>query len=543
MNSPSRPFSAPPETLPANKDLALLEQVMAEFVEKQEKGATASPDEYIARYPQLAEELKSFFRNHVWMTGQEPSSIASKPLLGVRIGPYQIESEIARGGMGVVYRARQEKLGRTVALKLISSGVLADEEERGRFRLEAEAAARLHHPNIIAIHDIGSWEGYEYFSMTLVEGATLQQKVDGRCCSDRDAARIVRDIARGAAYAHRLDIVHRDLKPENILLSDDGRPLVADFGLAKWHREGAMLTRTGQVLGTPHYMSPEQASGCCDVTATSDIYSLGAILYAVLTGRPPHEGASTAEVLRSVLQDEPVSPRLICRDIPADLETICLKAMHYQPGMRYQTAEELADDLERYLTGEQISATGSNILDRVVREIHRDQHQNYFESWGRTLIGLGIIIFIAHTAIYLLDRLAYPTVISYWLPRTTMLLLIFASIYWARRGQVMPRTIADRPVWSIWIGYLASLATMNGLLLLNDLDERLLFPIASALSGFGFIAMGGHVWGGSAILGFAFLLSAVAAGVWLPFAPLIFGTAWLVNLIVLGWHYRSRREP
>ncbi|TWU26830.1 Serine/threonine-protein kinase PrkC [Novipirellula galeiformis] len=548
MNVPSRDMPKPPIAPTIAGEDSLLDSVMADYVERQEKGLSPDPNQYLISYPQFADELKSFFRNHHWLAGDPSPAIVPPTLVGTRIGPYQIECEIARGGMGVVYRANQDNLGRPVALKLISSGVLACEEERRRFRIEAEAAAGLHHPGIIAIHDIGSWGGYEYFSMTLVEGPTLQQNVDdrsldNRCFDDPEAAKIVRDVACAVAYAHRAGIVHRDLKPENILIADDGRPLVADFGLAKWHRDGALVTRTGQVLGTPHYMSPEQAAGVRDVNEAADIYSLGAILYALLTGHPPHQEQSAAEILRAVLHDDPISPRLIRHTIPTDLEAICLKAMHYEADCRYPSAEAFADDLDRYLAGEEVAACSSGILDRVAREIRRDQHQNDFAAWGNTLTGIGMIIFVTHLVIFTMDRLLFPTWIAYWIPRVIMLSLIFASIYWARRGQILPRTVAERPVWSIWLGYLTCLFTMNLLLLFGELDGRVLFPIASALSGFGFIAMGGHVWGGTAILGLTFLVGAVISMGWLPYASLVFGSIWLVNLLVLGRHYRSRQRP
>ena len=320
---------------------------------------------YLRAYPRFADELRTFFRNHHWIGDDAPP--ATDTLVGRRVGPYQIESEIARGGMGIVYRARQEGLKRPVALKLIGSGVLAGHEEKKRFRIEAEAAAGLQHPGIIPIHDIGSWQGNEYFSMTLIEGPTLQQRVDDKVFDDRESARLVREIASAVHYAHREGIVHRDLKPENVLISDDGRPLITDFGLAKWHREGTMITRTGQVLGTPHYMSPEQASGRSDADERSDIYSLGAMLYALLTGQPPHGGTSAAEVLRSVLQDEPPFPRQLRREIPGEFGDDLLQ------GDSVRSARTVRDRRGRcrstfngFLSGEPTSAAASGgIFDRV----------------------------------------------------------------------------------------------------------------------------------------------------------------------------------
>jgi eukaryotic-like serine/threonine-protein kinase len=514
-----------------------LESVMADYIQRRENGSAPDVHVYLRTFPHFADELKSFFRNHQWL-GQ--TAIESLPIsIGTMIGSYQVEAELARGGMGVVYRATQQGLQRPVALKLINSGLLASSEERRRFRREAEAAARLQHPGIVSIYEIGDWQGYDFFSMSFVDGPTLQKRIDDGVANHDENAKIIRDIARATAFAHRAGIIHRDLKPENVLMDDGARPVIADFGLAKWQTEGTLLTRTGQVLGTPHYMSPQQACGQADGDLLADIYSLGAMLYALLTGQPPHVGNSVAEVLRSVLQDEPSSPRCLRRDVPLDLENICLKAIHYEPDQRYRTADELADDLDRYLNGERVLAAGSGLLDRVSRELRRDQHQGAFASWGMTLTLLGVVIFVAHLVMNGLLLAGIASQIAYWLPRSLMMLFLAILIYRSRNGAVLPRSAAERPVWSIWIGYVATLAVMNILLMFSGVDQRALIPIASALSGFGFIAMAGHLWGVCSVLGVLFFAGSIVTSQFPLFAPALFGSIWLISLTVLGQRYRS----
>ena len=303
-----------------------------------------------------------------------------------------------------------------------------------------------------------------------------------------------------------------------------------------------MITRTGQVLGTPHYMSPEQACARGDTGIATDVYSLGAILYALLTGAPPHTGATTAEVLRSVLQDEPEPPRAIRRDVSPDLEKICMKAMHFEPMARYLSAQALADDLNRFLQGEPTSVTGSRLLDRVAREIRRDQHQIYFEKWGKALVLIGLVVFFSHILMFLLNQQEIPAAFAFWLPRAFMLGTIFAAIAYARGGSLLPRSTAERPVYSIWLAYLLTLAVMNLLAVARGDPPEKIFVVASALSGFGFLAMSGHIWGGSALFGLGFLVTAMLANYLPEYSPLMLGGMWLISMCSIAYHYHSKNR-
>jgi WD40 repeat protein len=285
---------------------------------------------------------------------------------------YEILEELGRGGMGVVYKARQVALKRLVALKMIRAAGQAGAEDCARFAREAEAAARLQHPNIVPIYEIGSLEGRPYFALELVEGGSLDRKLAGTPLPDRQAARLVEALARAMAYAHERGIVHRDLKPANVLLAADGTPKIADFGLAKVLHDEAGQTQTGAVLGTPCYMAPEQAAGKTrEVGPAADIYALGAVLYECLAGRPPFKAATTFDTLWQVRMEEPVPPSRLQPRVPRDLETVCLKALAKEPGRRYASAEALADDLGRFLRHEPVRARRIGPAARLARWCRR----------------------------------------------------------------------------------------------------------------------------------------------------------------------------
>jgi hypothetical protein len=297
-------------------------------------------------------------------------SVAAAPL--VRVPGYEVLEELGRGGMGVVYRARQVQAGRLVALKVVLAGAHAGPDELARFRAEAGAAARLQHPHIVAVYEVGEHDGRPFFSMEFCAGGSLKEKLAGTPLSPREAARLVETLASAVEAAHQKGIVHRDLKPANVLLSAgpgaplvDCTPKVADFGLAK-RLDDAGRTATGAVVGTPSYMAPEQAAGKTkEVGPAADVYALGAVLYECLTGRPPFKGPTPLETLRQVLGDDPVPPRQLQPATPADQETVCLKCLQKDPKKRYAAAGELADDLRRFQAGEPLRARPVGAAERA----------------------------------------------------------------------------------------------------------------------------------------------------------------------------------
>lgn len=293
-------------------------------------------------------------------------------------GDYELLEEVARGGMGVVWKARQVSLNRVVAVKMILSGRLAGTAEVKRFRTEAEAAAKLQHPNIVAIHEVGEHEGQHYFSMDFVEGQSLAEMVFHRPLPAEQAAKYLRTIAEAIHYAHQRGVLHRDLKPSNVLIDRAGQPRVTDFGLAKMAETDSGLTHSGAVMGSPSYMSPEQASGKTrEVGPAADIYALGAVLYELITGRPPFQAATPLDTMRMVVETDAAAPRWVNPAIPVDLETICLKCLEKDPHRRYMTAQDLADDLRRFLHHEPVVARPSTRVDRALKWVRRNPRVSF----------------------------------------------------------------------------------------------------------------------------------------------------------------------
>lgn len=336
-------------------------------------------------------------------TGDGPAPAGTVSAEWPTVPGYEILAELGRGGMGVVYKAQQTSLKRLVALKLIRDGALAGPADRARFRIEAEAAARMRHPNIVQVYDVGEHHGRPYFAMELVEGGSLDEHLARQPLASPRAAELTRTLALAVHHAHAQQVVHRDLKPANILLRAAGEvsgdssqattlhpPLTAhqlkitDFGLAKrLDCDSTAWTQDGAILGTAGYMAPEQAAGQVrEIGPAADVYALGAILYELLTGRPPFQADSWNKAVDQVLHDEPPPPTRWRTDVPRDLETVCLKCLEKEPGRRYASAHALADDLGRFLEGQPIAAVPLDARERLARLAARDGFQ-LLEEIGR----------------------------------------------------------------------------------------------------------------------------------------------------------------
>jgi WD40 repeat protein len=381
--------------------------LIAAYLQAVDAGQSPDRQDFLRQHAAFAPELEIFFADQDRLNQMAqslgpavpaapllPSAVAREVLtvppgetpsltVGSKVryfGDYELLEEIGRGGMGVVYKARQISLNRLVAIKMILSGPLAGDLAVQRFHKEAEAAAQLDHPHIVPIYEVGEHDGQHYFSMKLIEGQSLAQRLKGRNSESaigteqqQEASRLLATVAQAVHHAHQRGILHRDLKPANILLDAASQPHVTDFGLARRIEGESRLTQSGAIVGTPSYMAPEQAAGKKDLTTLADVYSLGAILYEQLTGRPPFQAETPLDTARQVVEREPAAPRTLNPHLDADLETICLHCLVKEPQERYESATALAEELERWLRGEPIRARPAGAWEQVVKWVKRQR--------------------------------------------------------------------------------------------------------------------------------------------------------------------------
>jgi serine/threonine-protein kinase len=511
-------------------------------------------------YPDLADELKQLLVVGQFVNGLAPSrsdpdatlsqgsaarlAAASLPR---EFGDYQLVEEIGRGAMGVVYKAWDRQLKRFVALKMILRGPHASATDHGRFRAEAQAAAGLTHPNIVPVYQVGEQDGQAYFCMKYVAGQTLASRIAAGPLPQRLAAGYLAAIARAVEHAHQHGILHRDLKPSNLLIDEDDHPLVTDFGLAKRTASpggdsgDAQLTGTGAIVGTPSYMAPEQTEGK-PASAASDVYSLGAILYEMLTGRPPFLAASVVETLLLIRSEEPVRLRLLNPAIDTDLELICRKCLEKRPEHRYACAAELAHDLEAFLAGEPVSARASSLRYLFARLFRDTHHAPVLENWGVLWMVHSAKIFLLCALTSGLYALGYHDHLTYLLVWSVSL-IAWGLFFWQWRKRLGPVTFVERQLAHAWAaGVVASIGTFVIEVLL-DQPALSLTPVLAVGAGMVFLFEAGMLSGEFYwYAGLSFVLAVVMAWLGPPWSPLLLGVASAVGFFVPGWRYYRLRK-
>jgi serine/threonine-protein kinase len=498
-------------------------------------------------------DLEPSAHETTWATksASEPVPGASSP--SHNFGDYEILGEIARGGMGVVFRARQARLNRVVALKMILAGQLASDLDVRRFYTEAEAAAQLNHVGIVPIYEVGEHDGRHFFSMALIEGESLHELLKQGPLPPREAAELLIGVAEAVSYAHARGIVHRDLKPQNILLDAAGHPKITDFGLAKRLDRDEGLTATGNILGTPAFMSPEQAAGNTrEVGPLSDVYSLGAILYAVLTGRPPFSpDAHILELIRQVLEDRPRPPQQLNPSVPMELQAICLQCLEKDPAQRYASSADLAADLRRWLDGEAVLASGQSWKAALARTLGRSRDDVKLHSWSSLLFWFAAIVFLAEVGIYwhVLGGPPYRYLPALLVRGGQFAALAAVFVAYRSAWRNTASAVAEQ-MWSLWLGFIiaCNLVAVNVFQLQpiigpgRPVETLVCYPYFAVISGLLFVALGRSYWGYCYLIGGVFFALAVAFPYCLIASPLIFGGVWAIVLVLLGLRLRWLTE-
>jgi serine/threonine-protein kinase len=468
------------------------------------------------------------------------------PLSLAVFGEYERLELAGRGGMGVVYKAWHRRLNRVEAVKLIRAGQLAGPGDLARFRLEAETAAALDHPNIVPVYHAGQVDGQPYLAMRWVDGGSLFSQITRFRQSLRESALLVAKAARAVHFAHRRGILHRDLKPANILIDQAGEPQITDFGLAKRMDADAGLTQPGVIAGTPEYMAPEQARGEKILTVAADVYGLGAVLYALLTGRPPFSGPTRADVLQKVVSSPPTAPRALNPEIDADLEAVCLKCLEKEPQERYPSAEALADDLSRYLRGEIVSARPPGVWDWL-RQAMRTRPQPAADYAWPALLWQGLIMLTAHAATFGLVQ-AGQSAGEVWSAQVAGWLGLGLVMWWydVRRFRWLPET--ERHSVMIGLGHLLATIGLAPALLPWSPDaparEALgLYPALAGVSGLALFVLGTTHWSRFYLTGLGMMALVPAMARWPNAAPLLYGGAtaaclwyWAYSIVVTFRH-------
>ena len=542
-----------------------LAEILAVELDKLQSGQPPDVDALAATHPHLAKQLQAVWpaslladvAGHCATMHDDdlsplPDRLLGKPfLLGGetapqaiidRMGDYELLEEIGRGGMGVVFRARQISLDRQVAVKMIRGDRLNSELERQRFLAEAQATARLDHPGIVPVYEVGEFDGTPYFSMQLISGETLADRLFDGPLPQREAAKMLAAVAHAIDHAHTEGILHRDIKPSNILIGLNGRPMVTDFGLAKILDAGNSLTNTGSILGTPSYMSPEQAGGRGATSGpAADIYSLGTVLYHALTGRPPFLASSPIEMALKIIEHDPPLPRLLDPTIDRDLEMIVIRCLQKPPDLRYATAGKLAEDLESFVRDEPVTARGGSFSDVIARWFRETHHASVLENWGLLWMWHSVVLLVACILTQVLvwshveNRLWYAAL---W----TIGLGAWAAVFWAMRRQVGPVTFVERQIAHVWGASLIAIAMLWPLEWWLKLDPLTLSPLLGVITGMIFFIKAGILTGAFYVQAGCLFMTSVAMALFPEFAHLIYGVVAATCFLVPGIKYYRLRN-
>ncbi len=513
----------------------------------------------------------------VRLQANPPTVVPLLPAPWPTIPGYQIHAKLGGGGMGIVYRAWQESPGRLVAVKMIRAGDLARSADLARFRSECEALARLRHPHVVPIHEVGDVQGRPYFTMEFVAGGSLDAKLASTPLPSNRAAELVELLAHAVSAMHQLDIVHRDLKPANVLLapSDDPRaiplgdgpanvrpfePKIADFGLAKLCDADSGQTQSGAILGTPSYMAPEQAAGRTnEVGPAADVYALGAILYETLTGRPPFRGATRQETLAQVCADEPVPPSRLRPGVPRDLETICLKCLEKEPSQRFTSARTLAEDLRHFLDAEPLEhARPPSLFEWLRHTLERRNNVRDLSSWRNATLGAAACDFVGHAVMFGLIQADQPVGLL-WLWLLTFELCSAVAFQWLLKRRAVALNTAEQEMRLLWVGN-----TLAYLVLFwvccppfgpaRAADALHYYPPLAVVVGLTFFVEGRLFWGRLYVMGMGYFVLAAVLPLTLDWAPLLFAVFDAAALTYGGLHLhrltvhlaeaeQQRREP
>ncbi|MFM7929758.1 MAG: serine/threonine-protein kinase [Pirellula sp.] len=505
--------------------------------------------------PLLADELRAIWgtiivtdaigSHEVRLMGDSSSTTSDSNVwrmsLPCNFGDYRLIEEVGRGGMGVVYRAEQVGLGRQVAVKMILKDQLASESERQRFFAEARATARLQHAGIVPVYDVGEIDARPYFAMQYIQGRTLQELINTNSIDERQSVRIVAMIAEAVDFAHQNGIVHRDIKPSNILVDSNGIARLTDFGLAKHTDAGESLTRTGVVLGTPSYMSPEQASGRMgNISPASDVYSLGSVLYHALTGRPPFVAKTTMDMLLQVMEQDPPSARLLNPKIDRDLEMVLVRCLQKPPDLRYPSAAKLASDLNAYLKDEPISARSGQFAQVVARWFRETHHAPVLENWGLLWMWHSLVLVIASVLTELLQW-SHAGVVSYPL-LWTVGLGAWAAVFWALRRRMGPVTFVERQIAHVWGAAMIGIAALFPVEWALGLAPLTLTPLLAVITGMMFFIKAGILSGVFYLHAVSLFVAGAAMLAWPQIAHLIFAVVAGLCFFIPGLKYYRLRK-